>query len=176
MLLWNLPDFADELSVHPHMSAQTNTLWPISQLSESYSALHSHLDHNEDKQYYQPQSFQSSWKRLVSNLINNNMRTQHTHLLHIECRAQYYFAVLEQTTRASIINYSGSQNRPNVWLFWINGLNVDWLLNPGFWYLCRTIYRALPCWRHGRLAVWWDQSRDTHARSLPFKETWLPLR
>ena len=118
------------------MSAQTNTLWPISQLSESHSALHrhSHLDCDEDKQYCQPQSFQSSWKRPISNLINNNMRTQHTHLLHIECRAQYYFAVLKQTTsseRYHQVRMLSSQWElspdPDVYLFleYVNLLRVE---------------------------------------------------
>ena len=34
----------------------------------------------------------------ISNLLNNTMTTQHTHLLHIERRVQYYFAALKQTT------------------------------------------------------------------------------
>ena len=28
--------------------------------------------------------------------------------------------------------YSGSQNRPNAWLFWIDRHGVDLLHNPGF--------------------------------------------
>jgi hypothetical protein len=37
-------------------------------------------------------------KKSISNLLNNNPRTQHTHISHNECRAQYYLAALKQTT------------------------------------------------------------------------------
>ena len=37
-------------------------------------------------------------KRSILNLLNNAMRKQHTHLLHIECRAQCYSAALKQIT------------------------------------------------------------------------------
>ena len=36
--------------------------------------------------------------------------------------------------------YSGSQNHPNVLLFWTEGLGVEWWHNPGSWNLCTTNY------------------------------------
>ena len=37
-------------------------------------------------------------KKSKSDLLDNAKGTQHTVLLHIECRVQYYFAALKQTT------------------------------------------------------------------------------
>ena len=39
--------------------------------------------------------------------------------------------------------YSGTQNRPNVLLFWIDWLGVKRWDNPGFWYSCTSNYTFL---------------------------------
>ena len=40
--------------------------------------------------------------------------------------------------------YSGSQNCPNVWSFWIDRLSVEWWHKPGFWSLCPISCIILP--------------------------------
>ena len=61
-----------ELSIHSHMNAQTMTVYTMSSYTEWNSASYTHLNCNDKNKRYQcPRSSWSSWKRSLSNLMNN---------------------------------------------------------------------------------------------------------
>ena len=59
-----------------------------------------------------------------------------------ECTQMWYSGVTLRV-RALSVSYSGSQNHPNVLLFWIDWLGVKRWHNPGFWYSCTSNYTFL---------------------------------
>ena len=53
-----------------------------------------------------------------------------------------------------IASYSGSQNCPDVLLFWTDGLGAEWLCNPWLWFSCPTNYTFLALQNLWDYVIW----------------------